>query len=362
VPQVLASIRTIFPVAEQPRALGYFGSIFGLAAITGQICGGLLIALHPLGLGWQSIFLVNVPIGCVALVAAAVLLRENRSTNPSRLDLPGILLLSLTLVLLVIPLVEGPDHGWPAWTIIGLAAVVPLLLLFLAAVARLRRRGAAPLVDLRLFRTPAFSVGLLMTFLFNGGATFFLTYAIYLQNGLGWGALPSGLAILPFAVGFFLTPMMSSGLMGRLGAGILNLGFGLLAGGFGTVATVLYAHGGPWGIPGVVMYAGLFAAGVGQGFVLPSLVRTVLQAVRPQDAGLASGVLNTTLQISTAIGTAIIGGVFFAIIGPAPSQASHTLAFAVALSCIVALELLSFVLALLLLRLTRQARRQMATH
>jgi predicted MFS family arabinose efflux permease len=241
-----------------------------------------------------------------------------------------------------------------------LAAVVPLLVLFLVAEARLMRRGAAPLVDLRLFRNPGFSVGLLMTLLFNGGATFFLTYAIYLQNGLGWGALPAGLAILPFAIGFFVTPLMSSGLMGRLGSGILNLGFGMLAAGFGAVAAVLFAHGGPWGIPGVVMYAGLFVAGVGQGFVLPSLVRTVLQAVRPQDAGLASGVLNTTLQISTALSTAIIGGVFFAVIGPAPSQATHTLAFAVALSCIVVLELLSFMLALLLVRLTSRTRRRTA--
>jgi MFS family permease len=121
-PQVLATIRTIFSTAEQPRVIGLYGSVFGLASIVGQLFGGVLITLHPLGLTWQSIFLINVPIGIAALLGAMRFLPEAKPLSRPKIDLAGVLLLSLLLGSIIYPLTRGREAGWPAWTFISLLA------------------------------------------------------------------------------------------------------------------------------------------------------------------------------------------------------------------------------------------------
>lgn len=113
-PQVLASIRVLFPAAEQARALAFYGATFGLANICGQMLGGLLVSTHPFGLAGQAIFLINPPIGLVALFGSWIVLRDSRAEHARKLDLGGVALLSLILTLLVYPLVEGREDGWPA--------------------------------------------------------------------------------------------------------------------------------------------------------------------------------------------------------------------------------------------------------
>ena len=121
-PQVLASIRVLFPPAEQGRALGFYGATFGLANICGQVLGGVLVSSHPFGLAWQAIFLINVPIGLTAFIGGLLFLRDSRAQRAQKLDVGGVLLLSLTLALLVYPLVEGRESGWPTWIIAMLVA------------------------------------------------------------------------------------------------------------------------------------------------------------------------------------------------------------------------------------------------
>lgn len=344
VPQVLATIHIVFPVAERPRALGIFGAAFGLAAILGQLAGGMLIALHPFGLSWQSIFLVNLPICVPGAIAAMVLLPDHRPAPGQRPDMAGILLLTLTLTLLVYPAVEGREAGWPLWAYIALAAVVPCFALFIEVERRQLVAGGSPLVDLRLFANRRFTLALMTATLFYAGASFFLTFALYLQDGLGWSALPTSLAILPYGIGFFLGPFATPALLRRLGHAVVNLGFALMAIGFAVViGHVLVARQ-----PGTVMYAGLFCAGLGQGFVMPALVRFILQEAGAQYAGLASGLYNSVLQIGASLSVSTIGGVYFSVLGEHPDGWRHAHAFAATLACVVIGNLICFGLAWLM--------------
>jgi MFS family permease len=340
-PQVLATIRTIFSVAEQPRVIGLYGSVFGFASIVGQLFGGALITLHPLGLTWQSIFLINLPIGAVALVGAMRFLPEARPLSRPKIDLVGVLLLSLLLGSIIYPLTRGREAGWPAWTFISFATSIPLLALFIWFEGWLAKVGGCPLVDLKLFKNRSFVAGLAMAFLFYCISVFFLTFGIYLQSGLGWTSLASGVGILPFALGFFAGTLRSAKLYARIGNHILSVGFGLLAGGFAITAGALLAGSGP----GIFFYLGLVCAGVGQGLLQPSTVRIVLTEVEPGQAGLAAGVVTSILQIGSAVGVAAVGSVFFTVLGQQTSTGAYGNAFASALAVAAVLQVLGMLLA-----------------
>jgi EmrB/QacA subfamily drug resistance transporter len=340
-PQVLATIRTIFSVEEQPRVIGLYGSVFGLASIVGQLLGGALITLHPLSLTWQSIFLINVPIGIVALIGAVKFLPEIRPSKRIQIDLVGVLLLSLVLGSIIYPLTRGREAGWPAWTFISFAASMPLLALFIWFERWLGRVGGSPLVDLNLFKNRTFVIGLAMAFLFYCISVFFLTFGIYLQNGLGWTSLASGIGILPFAFGFFAGTLRSAKLYRRVGNHILSIGFGLLAGGFAVTAAALYVGLGP----GIIFYVGLICAGVGQGLLQPSTVRIVLTEVEPEQAGLAAGVVTSILQIASAVGVAAVGSVFFVVLGQQSSASAYGNSFASALAVAAGLQIVGMLLA-----------------
>ncbi len=193
VPQVLALITATFPAPERSRALAWFGVTMGLAFVSGQILGGLLLQANVLGLGWRAIFLVNVPVGAAALIAAALVVPHARGHRRPRLDPAGAFGVSAALALALVPLTLGHDEGWPVWTWISMAASLPVLLLTLGWERRLARRGGEPLLDLPLFRDRAFSAGLGVNFalvFFFGSFMFVLT--LLLQAGLGQPPLRDG--------------------------------------------------------------------------------------------------------------------------------------------------------------------------
>lgn len=330
-PQVLASIRVLFPSAEQGRALGCYGATFGLANICGQILGGALVSEHPFGFAWQAIFLINVPIGLAAFVGGLLFLSDSRAPQAQRLDIGGVVLLSLTLGLLVYPLIEGREAGWPAW-IVGMLLASPFALLaFIRFEARLSARGGDPLVALHLLRNSAFAIGLVMALAFYMLSSFYLTFAVYLQSGLHMSPLASGLATLPFATGFFISSLVSSYVMRLLGVRTLTLGFALQVIGFGIVMLSVDQV-----IP-ESLDIGLVCGGLGFGTVMPSVIKAVIGSIDPRHAGLASGIMISTFQIGAALGVAIIGGIFYSILGTWPDPDAYARAFAVALGCNVAL-------------------------
>ena len=169
---------------------------------------------------------------------------------------------------------------------------------------------------------------------------------IYLRSGLGWTALASGVGIMPFAAGFFVGTLRSARLYERIGNHILSVGFGLLAFGFAVTALVLHA-----GFrPGIIFYVGLICAGVGQGFLQPSTVRIVLTEVEPEKAGLAAGVITSTLQVGAAVGVAAVGSVFFSVLGKQTTAIAYSEAFASALAVAACVQAIGIFLAAVLNR------------
>ena len=353
-PQVLATIRSVFSPHEQVRVMGLFGFVYGLAAVIGQLGGGALISLHPFGLGWRAIFLVNLPIGLVALFGSWRHLPENRPPRGAGIDLPGTLLLSMFLLALIVPLTRGPEVGWPLWTWLGFAAAAVLLPLFIGVERARLARGHDPLLDLRLFANPVVTLGLLLAFLFYWMSVFFLAFGIYLQSGLQWTQLQAGLAILPFGLGFLAAPLLLPRLVARLGAQpTLSASFAMLSVGLGLAAQWAGARA-----PGWAFYAGLVVAGAGQGLTLPSVLRIVLGEVAPERAGVASGMITAMLQIGSAVGAAVLGGVFFAALGPHPDAAAYLYAFRHALHALLLVLVACIALSLLFAPLHARRRRR----
>jgi MFS family permease len=334
-PQVLALIRVTFPENERARAIGYFGTTLGLASIAAQLIGGVLIQADIAGLGWRPIFLVNVPVGIVALVAARRMLQESRAEGRPSLDIGGVILGSTALLLLVYPLVEGREAGWPAWAMWSLAGSAPMMGVFVAWEWVVQHQGRAPLVNLRLFRDFAFSLGLVMAMTFFGGlSAFFMGLTIFLQQGFGFTPLATGLIFVAFGIGFVGGSLMSARIARRIGPRTISIGTALMCCGLlCIVALARQAHGAP--INPNALFSVLILYGVGQGLALPTLVASAVGSSRipPQDAGSAAGVFSMVQQVAFALGVAVIVGLFFTLLGNRTDGQTYEDALSVALTC-----------------------------
>jgi MFS family permease len=327
-PQALASINAIFPDDEKPMALSVYALTFGLASMAGLFLGGTLIALDIFGLGWRSIFLINLPVIAIAAPAALVLLRETRSDAPRKLDLRGALLVALALFALIAPLIEGREQGWPTWSVLMLAGAVPLFLVFWRHERNIEKAGRDPIIAPSVLQVPGFKRGLFAALFFYVLAAFWLIFSVYQQSGLGRTPFEAGIAILPAAAGFVLGPLASGRFLSVFGQYSAGAGIALQAAGlFGTA--VLISSGVPQ-----FLFVALFLIGAGQGIALPNLVRTVVERVDRRQSGLASGLVNSTFQVSGALATALIGGLFFSVLGSATDVGSIGHAYSVAATAI----------------------------
>jgi EmrB/QacA subfamily drug resistance transporter len=336
VPQVLALITATFPAPERSRALAWFGVTMGLAFVSGQILGGLLLQADVFGLGWRAIFLVNVPVGAAALIAAALVVPRARGHRRPRLDPLGAVGVSASVALALVPLTLGHDEGWPAWTWVSLAACVPVFALTLAWERRLTRRGGEPLLDLPLFRDRAFAAGTAVNFalvFFFGSFMFVLT--LLLQAGLGQSPLRAGLEAGPLALAFTTMSILGPRLAARLGPWSITLGAGLDV--LGTIALVLTGvrYGGH--LTGWDLAPATAIIGLGQGMALPSLIGAALSHVPPERAGAAAGILTTAQQFGVASGVAVIGAVFYTRLGVTRASSVSAMELAMAVNAVVVL-------------------------
>ncbi|MGW5672834.1 MFS transporter [Micromonospora sp. NPDC003776] len=332
-PQVLAIINTVYTGARRVRAFSAYGVAVGLGAVFGQLIGGLLIRADVAGLGWRSIFLINVPVGVVTVAASRRLVPESRAAAGARLDLVGTVLVSLGLIAIVYPLVAGERAGW-------CLAALPPLVAFALYQRRLAARGGAPLVDPRLFSDRAYTVGVLVSLAFQlTMASFFLVLAVYLQDGRDRSALASGLLFVPLGVGYLVTSMLSGRFAARAGRRTLTVGTLVVAAGYGLLALAADAPIG-WLLPGLVV------AGAGMGFVVAPLPSIVMAGVAARHAAAASGVLSTAQQAGNAVGVALIGSLFYGALG----SGSFPHAFALSLDVLVALSVAVAVLVRLSMR------------
>jgi predicted MFS family arabinose efflux permease len=234
------------------------------------------------------------------------LVPESRGVS-ARLDLVGTVLGTAAVTALVLPLVEGREHGWPVWTWASLTAAPVLAVTFVLHQRRRALLGQAPLVDLRLFRARSFAVGSLTAMMFSiVPPSFFFVLALYLQQGRGYSALFSGVVFVAVGVGYFAALFVATALAERLGHQVLALGAVLVAAGAIVLAEAAHTSS------ALKLAPGLALIGFGIGAVLVPLSSAVLAGVDPAQAGSASGVLSTAQQVGGAIGVAVIGLVFFA--------------------------------------------------
>jgi MFS family permease len=315
VPQTLSTIQATGDQISRARAVGWFGATGGIAAVVGQVLGGLLVQADLDGTGWRPIFLVNVPIGIVGVWAAHRLLPETRSPLPARPDLLGTALLAASVVAVLLPLTEGRALGWPGWSVALLASTPLWVTAFALTERRLERRGRTPLLPPSILEHRSMRWGLLLAApFFAGFGAFMFVYALVVQDRLHWSAGRAGLALLPLAASFLVASLLMPRLVGRYGRGLVTAGAALqLAGlaGLGVTLASGWPAVGPW-----ELVPSFLVMGFGQGWVLPSLIRVVLSDVPVSAAGVGSGVLTTTQQVSLALGVAALGTLFVTLARP----------------------------------------------
>jgi EmrB/QacA subfamily drug resistance transporter len=351
-PQILSIIQVTFAGQERVKALGIFAGINGFATVIAQLLGGFLIGLNISGLSWRPIFLVNVPIGIGGIIASFIFLRESKTTPSPKLDPGGATLIALTLFSIVFPVVEGESIGWPIWAIGLLVLFLPLLVSFILYEERLTGRGGFPLLHLKLFKQRSFSIGFPISLLFfstNGGLFFLI--AIFLQIGLHYTALDSGLAFTPLGVGFIIGSLSSPRTVKRFGQYTLNIGFIVAAIGIALAEFAVRTYGTQ--ITNYELLVPFLITGLGFGFGMAPLMGTVLAGVNREDTGIASGLLSTAIQIGIAIGVGLYGMIFFALAGSSGASTLTTqylYAFEQVLLIFIAVEATNFILVFFLPR------------
>ncbi len=313
-PQVLAIATVTFPPEERGQSFSLFGLAGGLAAVAGPIVGGLLIQANLGGLDWRPIFLVNVPVGIVAVVLGWFIIPRPPGHPGLSNDYVGIVLFAASMVALVYPLIEGRAYNWAWWTweLMGLAVV--LLVLFVLWERRMAAQDKPQLLNYSLIANGNFLLGALVTAIFASGIPgFFMVISIMLQVGFGFTPIESGLTNTPFSVGVLVVSLVA----GRFGSHYLRTRV--------AIAAALLMTGILW-LHFIIANLGdtvdhwtflppLLIAGLGLGLGFSTLFQTVLAGVPPRDAGAPSGTLQTFQQVGGSIGVALVGQIFIASLG-----------------------------------------------
>jgi EmrB/QacA subfamily drug resistance transporter len=325
VPQSIAFIQVLFPdPGERSKAVGWYGVTLSIAAIIGQILGGYLVDTRFFGIeGWRLIFLINLPVGAVALWAIAHFLRETVRDTSLGFDYSGALMLTAGLICLIYPLTEGREHGWPLWSVGLMCLSLILFIFFTRDQKRKLLLHKAALIDVSLFRIREFNIGMLaVLFHFMMHTAFLLMSAVYLQNGLGLSALDCGLYFVLHAVLFMVSAMVASRFIVRYGKGVLLFGVAVIMVSF--VLQLLLFKPGTSGLC-IILLIGLY--GLGNGLVLPSLLTVALGNVPQKFAGVAAGVFSTFQQTASALGISVLGGVFYYVINEGKQSPDYLKAF-----------------------------------
>lgn len=326
VPQVLTLMQAMYAPHERMRAFTIFGLLGGVSAALGPVVGGLMVDANLGGLGWRSVFLINLPVGVLAITGALLLLPKDPPAPGTTLDLGGTAWCLLAALAWTVPLLQGPEHGWTP-VLLALLASAPLWTWVLwRHCRRLEARGGQPIVLLSLMNDPGYRLGLALSLLCTGvvpAYLFVLTFAW--QMGAGLSATQMSLLCMPIALGVMLSVTSLGKLaFARLGARCIVLGLAIQLAGIGLMAAVATgALGDP--VQQVMAWPGLLAQGLlglGVGFIGPPLTSVTLQSVPRNQAGGASGVLNAGRQFAAVAAIALVAAL---IQGGHPGFAPTTL-------------------------------------
>jgi EmrB/QacA subfamily drug resistance transporter len=312
-PQCFGLMRDMFG-AEVGKAFAVMGPVIGLSIIAGPIVAGLLIDADLAGSGWRTIFLLNLPLGAFSLYVGAKVLPSGAPTGDvPRLDLVGSLIAGAGMFLLVYPLVQGRELGWPAWSFGMLAASVPVLAGFGWHQWRRRSRGRTALVELSVFAKRSYTSGVLFVVVFFGAIVgFSLAVGLFLQMGLHYSPLDASLAMAWWPVGAFIGSIFGSTMMNKLGRHILHIGLTIMTVGLVDLYRVFDGVGSDVGAWDLALP--LVSYGAGMGMIFVPLFDIIVGRLEDHEVGSASGLLESFQQLGASLGVAVLGTVFFGVV------------------------------------------------
>jgi len=309
-PHVIGFIRDVFPPEELGKAFAVFGPVFGLGGILGPIVGGFIIDGNIASTGWRAVFLVNIPIGIINLWLAWKYLPKRESDHSIKIDLLGSLLIIVSSGLLLLPLIQGQEAGWPLWTFVSLAASLIGFGIFTLQQRWVISRKRTPLVDPDIFKATTYDLGLAGIFVFFAGFTgVYLIITLFLQIGEGYSARGAGIANIAIALGTAMGGALSGAVLAdKFGTRVLQMGAVaqitgaiLLFIALPTMQSFNFWHIAP----------GMFVSGFGTGLVVAALFDAILLSIKDELVGSASGVLSAIQSIGSSVGVALFGTLFF---------------------------------------------------
>ena len=309
-PHVIGFIRDVFPPEELGKAFAIFGPVFGLGGILGPIIGGFLIDGDIASSGWRAVFLVNIPIGIINLALAWKYLPKRASDHSINIDLLGSLLIIVSSGLLLLPLIQGQEAGWPLWTFVSLIASLIGFGIFTIQQRWVISRNRTPLVDPDIFKSSTYNLGLAGIFTFFAGFTgVYLIITLFLQIGEGYSARGAGIANIAIALGTAIGGALSGAVLAeKFGTRVLQMGAMAQI----TGALLLF-----FALPDMQSFnfwhiaPGMLVSGFGTGLVVAALFDAILLAIKDELVGSASGVLSAIQSIGSSVGVAIFGTIFF---------------------------------------------------
>ncbi|WP_370419078.1 MFS transporter [Streptomyces sp. QH1-20] len=327
VPQVLATIHVTFDGESRAKAFGLYGMIMSLGGVLGPVLGAALTSADLFGLDWRPIFLINLPIGLATVLLGLRFLPESRDRQARRLDPLGMVLSSAGLLLIAYPLTVGGERHWPAWSLAMAAAGVLVLAVFVAQQRAKTAKDGSALVALSLFRGKAFSGGLAAQLVFGlVSGVFLLTWTLFMQEGLGFspaGFAPGSIAV---SIGGMAGAMLASKVTVRQARRVPQAGAVLVAVTLVGYHLLITAQG--TALPFAAAVAPMILFGAGFGMIGAGLAGLTLGQVGHEEAGSASGLFNTAMQLGTALGIALASVVFFTHAPAGSHGATVTGAFA----------------------------------
>ena len=340
-PHVIGFIRDVFPPSELGKAFAIFGPVFGLGGILGPIIGGFIIDGNIASTGWRAVFLVNIPIGVVNLYLAWKFLPRRASNLTITIDMLGTALIIASSGLLLLPLIQGQEAGWPAWCFISLAASCVGFGIFTIQQRALISRGGTPLVDPDIFKARTYNLGLAGIFIFFAGFTgVYLIITLFLQIGEHYSARGAGVANIAIALGTAIGGALSGAVLAeKFGTRVLQLGaLAQIAG-----ATWLFIA-----LPNMSSFhfwsiaPGMLLSGFGTGLVVAALFDAILLAIKDELVGSASGVLSALQSIGSSVGVAIFGTIFFHEVAKGHVDAGFRYALVLQAGLVTAFLLITF--------------------
>ncbi|HZM77231.1 MAG TPA: MFS transporter [Candidatus Limnocylindrales bacterium] len=339
IPQCFGLLRDLFG-PHVGKAFAAFGPIIGLSTILGPVVAGLLTD----GAGWRAVFAINLPIGLFALIAGAKSLPLIDGRREGGLDVLGALIAGAGMFLLVFPLVQGRELGWPMWTVaLAISAIVAFGIFTRYQISR-KAKGKTPLVQLSVFAKRSYTSGVVFVVVFFGAIVgFSLAVGLFLQLGLGQSPIRASLTMAAWAVGAFLGSGFGATMMAKLGRHILHIGLSMMAAGL----ALLYPVFGDFSTLKMALPMALY--GIGMGMIFVPLFDIIMGEIKDREVGSASSMLESIQQMGASLGVAVLGTVFFTTVG------QHGFVAASKQVTLIALVLTVVALALAFL-LPRQAR------